>query len=67
MNTWEGNVDYGMWHVMRYGDTYLPAEFVAPAADVEGEEDGDKVLREGDHLVEADHLHQSEVSIAEVT
>ena len=52
---------------MRYGDTHLPAELIAPAADVEGEEDGDKVLREGDHLVEADHLHQSEESIAEVT
>ena len=46
---------------------HLPAELIAPAADVEGEEDGDEVLREGDHLVEADHLHQSEESIAVVT
>ena len=47
---------------MRYC-THLPAEFVAPAADVEGEEDGDEVLREGDDLVEANHLDQSEESI----
>ena len=62
-----------LWHVTfvtcheNESDYHLPAELVAPAADVEGEEDGDEVLREGDHLIEADHLHQSEVSIAEVT
>ena len=45
---------------------HLPTELVTPASDVEGEEDGYKVLREGDDLVKADHLHQSEVRIAAV-
>ena len=43
---------------------HLPTELVTPASDVEGEEDGYKVFREGDNLVKADHLHQSEARIA---
>ena len=54
-----------MWHFA--SDYHLPAKLIAPAADVEGEEDGDEVLREGDDLVEANHLDQSEESIAVVT
>ena len=41
-----------------------PAELVAEAPDVEGDEDGAEFLRGGHHLVEADHLDQSEVITA---
>ena len=38
------------------GEERLPAKPVTPAANVEGEEDGDGVLGDGDDVVEADHL-----------
>ena len=38
------------------GEERFPSKPVTPAADVEGEEDGDGVLRDGDDVVKVNHL-----------
>ena len=38
------------------GEERFPSEPVTPTPDVEREEDGHRVFRDGDYVVEADHL-----------
>ena len=46
------------WACHTEGEERFPSKPVTPAADVEGEEDGDGVLRDGDDVVKTDHLNK---------
>ena len=53
-------VPHGPQSLARHGECKerFPSKPVTPAADVEGEEDGDSVLRDGDNVVKVDHLNK---------